>query len=140
MYDASSRKDIRKAEKAAAAADRDRVNYLVAAMGTVQGRVWFYDLLAFCHCFDDPFTGNALLEAYRKGERNVGLRVFADISRHCPELYQQMMAEANHRELANGRRDTNRTDDRTAGGEYPGGEDAGWDDTGLSDSDPGAFQ
>ncbi|SRR6266702_1601579 len=97
MYDASNRKDIRKAEKDARQAEITRINYLQAAMSHWQGRQWFYDLLEFCHCFNDPFTGEALTEAYRKGERNVGLRIFADIVAHCPDDYIKMVKEENGR-------------------------------------------
>lgn len=122
MYDASNRKDIRRAEKAARQAEISRVEYLQAAMSVPQGRAWFYELLEFCHIFNDPFTGDALAEAYRKGERNVGLRLFSDIIAHCPDDYIKMVKEEN------GRR-TERTvaDNRTAAAEQPGSEDPGWD-------------
>ena len=99
MYDASDRKSIRRAEKAARQDEIARIEYLRAAMSTWQGRAWFYDLLAFCHCWADPFTGDALAEAYRKGERNVGLRIFADIIAHCPDEYIQMTREENGRRI-----------------------------------------
>jgi len=116
MYDASNRKDIRRAEKEARLDELNRINYLQAAMSVPQGRAWFYDMLEFCHLFNDPFTGESLLEAYRKGERNVGLRLFADIIAHCPDDYIKMMKEAN------GRR-TERSITRTAPAEYSGSED-----------------
>ena len=95
-YDASSRKDIRAAEKLAAHAESQRINFLCAAMDTIPGRAWFYQHLADCHIFADPFTGQALFEAYSKGERNVGLRTYSDIVRYCPDQFVQMIKEANH--------------------------------------------
>ncbi len=50
-YDASNRKDIRRAEKEARAQEVERINYLCAAMTTRQGRHWFHDLLWFCGFF-----------------------------------------------------------------------------------------
>ena len=47
-YNANNRKDIRRAEKASAISDRQRVEFIVAAMSTVQGRAWYYDLLSAC--------------------------------------------------------------------------------------------
>ena len=126
MYNASNRKDIREAEKAARQAELARITYLQAAMSTQQGRAWFYDLLEFCHLFNDPFTGQALHEAYLKGERNVGLRIFADIVAHCPDSYLQMMREAN------ARRSERDTDTDTAAAERSGSEDDGWDSEGYT--------
>jgi hypothetical protein len=96
MYDASNRKDIRRAEKRAAIAERARINFLCAAMSRPEGRAWYHDFLESCHLFSDPFSGDALREAYLKGERNIGLKVFADIHAHCPDKYIQMMKEANN--------------------------------------------
>ncbi|MGH7744064.1 MAG: hypothetical protein ACREQ5_04490, partial [Candidatus Dormibacteria bacterium] len=96
VYDASNRKDIRRAEKASAQVQRTRLDFLHAAMGTPQGRAWFHELLSVCHLFADPFSGQALTEAYLKGERNVGLRIFAEILEYCPDQYILMMKEASH--------------------------------------------
>jgi hypothetical protein len=138
-YDASNRKDIRRAEKEAKADDLQRINYLQAAMSHAAGRAWFYDLLEFCHLFNDPFTGNALIEAYRKGERNVGLRIFADLLAHCPDYYIQMVKDANDRRIT---RDTRRAADDTSADdtsdtsspELGGSADGGWDSEGRSDA------
>jgi hypothetical protein len=103
-YNASSRKDIRRVEKSAKLAEDNRIAFIKAAMDTLQGRTFFYDLLSFCHLFSDPFTGDALREAYSKGERNVGLRLFADVIAHCPQSYITMMSEAQIQEILNDRR------------------------------------
>ena len=126
MYDASSRKDIRAAEKAARQAELIRIQYLQAAMSMPQGRAWFYELLEFCHIFNDPFTGNALAEAYRKGERNVGLRIFADIIAHCPDDYIRMTREENGRRAERTAHD-NHNHDSPAAAEYPGSSESGWE-------------
>jgi hypothetical protein len=85
-----------------------------------------------CHIFADPFTGNALQEAYAKGERNVGLRFFADIARHCPDSYIQMIKEANDRRII---ADTlaSRDHDPASAGERSDGPDSGRD---LEGSEP----
>lgn len=133
MYDASNRKDIRRAEKAARIAEAERINYLKAAMSTVAGRNWFCDLLEACHLFSDPFTADPLREAYSKGERNVGLRLFSDIIAHCPDYYILMMREANARriESAIAAYDTH----FPSGPELSRSPDDGWDAEG---SDPDA--
>lgn len=126
MYNASDRKDIRRAEKEAAAAESERLGYLKAAMTVPQGRQWFHDLLEACHLFSDPFTGDPLREAYSKGERNVGLLIYSDIVTHCPDDFVKMMKEAHGRRLSN---DTtrNRDTDSASAGERPDEQDPGWD-------------
>ncbi len=106
MRNASERKDIRRYEKAAKLRETNRINFIVAAMSTPAGRVWFHDFLSACHIFADPFTGDALVEAYSKGERNVGLKVYNDIVTHCPNYFIDMMKEANIAEQVNDRLDS----------------------------------
>jgi len=130
-YNAASRKDIRRAEKDARIDETMRIDFLRAAMSTTQGRAYFYEFLEFCHLFADPFSGDALVEAYRKGERNVGLRTFADLLAHCPDYYIQMVKEANDRRTARDARrpsaDPDDTADDPSADEHAGGADAGWD-------------
>lgn len=99
MYDASNRKDIRRAEKEARQAEISRIDYLKYAMSVPIGRAWFHDFLEACHLFSDPFTGDPLREAYTKGERNVGLLIYSDIVAHCPDDFIKMMKEANARRI-----------------------------------------
>jgi len=124
MRNASERKDIRRYEKAAKIAEQDRINFIVAAMSTSAGRTYFRDLLASCHIFADPFTGDALLEAYSKGERNIGLKIYNDIVTNCPDYFVLMMKEANIAEQVNERRDSDDRDTDDTDGS-PDGELAG---------------
>lgn len=128
-YNAASRKDIRRAEKSAALAETTRIEFLVVGMSTIPGRAWFHDLLARCHLFSDPFTGDALLEAYSKGERNIGLSLFADIVANSPDHYITMMREAQHRNLADEQRRHNdgSRPDPDSDAERALSEGAGWD-------------
>ena len=126
MYNAGDRKDIRRAEKAAKLAENLRIDFIRRAMTSADGRAWFHDLLAGCHLFSDPFSGDALIEAYSKGERNVGLRIFSDLLAQCPDQYIAMMREANERDYV-----------RNTATERTGVESAGWNDF-ESDDDDGA--
>lgn len=99
-YDASNRKDIRRAEKVYERLERERIDYLRVSLSTPGGRSFFYNILENCHLFSDPFTGDALKEAYLKGERNIGLRLFSDIVVYCPDQYLLMMKESNVRDAA----------------------------------------
>lgn len=123
-YDASNRKDIRRAEKAAKVAEDLRLAYLKAAMTTSQGRQWFHDLLERCHIFADPFTGDPLREAYSKGERNIGLFIYADIVTHCPNDFITMMQEAHGRRTLDTIRNAPGAD---APAERSASADPGWD-------------
>lgn len=126
MRNASERKDIRRAEKFAAETARARIEFVVAAMSTIQGRAWFHDLLVFCNVFDGSFSGDALLEAFNKGQRNVGLNIYNDIVGSCPDSFVQMMKEASIKEIVNERRDSD---------ELPGSENGDGGDSGRTDDD-----
>ncbi len=103
-YDASDRKAIRRAEKLAAIRERDEAEFIVAAMGTKQGRTWFHQHLANCHIFQTTFCADALGGAFNEGARAVGLRAYGDIMRHCPAHFVTMMQEAHIQEQTNERR------------------------------------
>ena len=122
MRNASERKDIRRYEKAAKLRETNRINFIVAAMSTPAGRVWFHDFLSACHIFADPFTGDALVEAYSKGERNVGLKVYNDIVSNCPNYFIEMMKEANIAEQVNDRLDSDGNPDESDADESSTGE------------------
>lgn len=133
-YDASNRKDIRRAEKEARQAEIRALDYLIGAMSIPQGRAWFYELLEQCYCFNEPETWDPYQNMYYKGVRNVGLRIFADISTHCPNDYITMVKEANARRIERDIRDARASADHASTAEYPGGEDGGRDLEGPVDS------
>ena len=129
MYNASQTKEIRRAEKAAKQRETERIDFIVGSMSLRQGRAYYHDLLAACHIFNDPFTGDALVEAYSKGERNVGLRIYNDLVSNCPDLFVVMMQEANEKELINERANSrpeseSDADESDAGDEHAGSSDA----------------
>lgn len=127
MYDASSRKDVRKAEKAArlaSAQDREAIRKI---MIDTFGRAWMWHKLSAARVFSDPFTGDPLVEAYNKGYRNFGMMLLGDIMLYCPDQYIQMTREA----LENERRINNDNDhDAPASSEHSGVEDANGGDKG----------
>jgi hypothetical protein len=139
-YNAGERKDVRRAEKTAKLIDEAHARFLSVSMSTTEGRRWFHALFESCHIFNDPFSGNALLEAYSKGERNVGLRLFADVVAVCPDQYIIMMHEAQIRNLTNERsvkpaRHDDSADTDSALDERSGLEIAGRDDQGSEPAD-----
>ncbi len=120
MRNASERKDIRRAEKFAAEQERARVEFVVDAMSRKTGRAWFHDLLVRCAIFDGTFTGDPHLEAFTKGQRNIGLMIYNDIVTHCPDHFVQMMREASIQETLNDRRST--ADERSVEPDPDGGD------------------
>lgn len=100
MYDAGDRKSVRRAEKAAKLVAEAERSTILLVMSSTSGRQWAWEFLSACHIYNDPFSGHALTEAHSKGERNAGLRLLAQINSACPDLYIQMMREANERSTA----------------------------------------
>jgi hypothetical protein len=106
-YDATNRKDIRRAQKAADELERTRVEFLSAAMRTKQGRAWFYHFLADCHAFNNAPTFESNRDYFQFGERNVGLRIFNEILTHFPDSIILMQKEENERVYLSTVRDAN---------------------------------
>jgi hypothetical protein len=70
-------------------------------MAEPSGREYIYDLLASCHIYSTSFAHNALTMAFAEGERNIGLRLGADITEAAPDLYLTMLREHNVRSSPN---------------------------------------
>ena len=119
LYDASSRKDVRRAERAAQLRESTRTEFIRAALSTLQGRAWFWHFLEQCHLFSDPFSGDALREAYSKGERNIVLSIYHEIVTHCPDQFVLMCREAQVQETLDERRYIDRDDSDTADDDEP---------------------
>ena len=96
-YDASNRKDIRAAQKAAERLDEDRLLFLRTSMDTPNGRRFFFHLLATCACFVDIPTFDPHHDYFSAGRRSVGLQLMAEILTHCPDQYILMTGEENAR-------------------------------------------
>ncbi len=94
---ASDRKSIRAAEKAALLRDVQRREVIGEIMSTTYGRAWLWDTLATCSIFHTTFNGDALASAFQEGRRSVGLALLADILAHCPDQYITAMREHNER-------------------------------------------
>lgn len=57
-----------------------------------EGRRFMWRLLQSCRLYETGLAGTSAA-FYREGERNVGLRVLADIVRLCPDLHARMAIE-----------------------------------------------
>jgi hypothetical protein len=135
-YDASNRKDIRRAEKAAKLAERNRATVLVQLASTAAGREFLWNTLAEAHVFTSTFSENPARAAFLEGQRSAGLRLLDSIMQSCPDQFIQAMREANARRTATDTIDRNSNDafDPADGGlgEQPGGEESGREPEGIS--------
>lgn len=119
---ASDRKSVRAAEKAAALADRQRGEVIVAICSTAAGRRFLWEKLGSAHIFQTSFNTDSHRMAFNEGERNQGLLLLNDIIQWCPEQFIQAMREHNERSSSDAAaRDTG---ERT-GGENGNGRDQG---------------
>lgn len=131
-YDASDRKDIRKAEKSARIAENNRIAYTRRILSELEGREWMHALLLRCNVFTTPFVAQAHdITSFNCGMQNLGLQLFWDVVTHCPDQYVMMMREQAAKEGIENARGS-RTD--TAAAAAGAGTDTGRDDQG---SEPG---
>lgn len=70
-------------------------------LNTVEGRRFFWRYLNTTGVFMSSMTGDSYT-FFKEGERNVGLRMLADINEAYPESYALMMKEAAARQRENG--------------------------------------
>lgn len=68
-----------------------------AMMDTSQGRGWMWDILTATKVFQTVFSTRALEMAFNEGQRNVGLRLMADLMRVSPDQYITMARENGDR-------------------------------------------
>src|SRR6266576_349368 len=94
--DVSDRTQVRTARRSALAEEREEGERLAAFLGHPVARRWMWRLLEACHTFGTSFDDNPYRTAFREGERNVGIRVLADIMRNCPHQYSVMTQEAEN--------------------------------------------
>jgi hypothetical protein len=62
-------------------------------MNQPRGRRLVWRLLSRAGIYRSSFTGEALSSAFNEGERNLGLRINALLTEHCPASYGKMLVE-----------------------------------------------
>lgn len=68
-------------------------------MESEQGRRIVWRLLNSTGVFRSSFSSDALAMAFAEGNRNTGLQLMAQVHELCPDLYPEMVREANERNL-----------------------------------------
>lgn len=72
--------------------EQRRLNGLRKLLNEADGRLWLWDLLSFCGISRTSFTGNSTT-FFNEGQRNIGLRVQADLTKHFPDDYIKLLKE-----------------------------------------------
>jgi hypothetical protein len=96
----SDERKVRQQRREARVIRRGQLEQLVKFMQDPHGRKYIYDLLASVGIYSTTFSANALTMAFREGERNIGLRLVADLTEASPELYLMMLKEAGNERSA----------------------------------------
>jgi hypothetical protein len=86
---------VEKNEKLRRERDRAKEDFVRAALSSREGRIWFWDLLARCGVFRNPWTANALVTAHACGEMNIGQELLGEVTRLVPDYFATMLKENN---------------------------------------------
>ncbi len=68
-------------------------------MESEQGRRIVWRFLNRSGVFRSSFSSDALAMAFAEGNRNTGLQLMAQVHELCPDMYPEMVREANARDL-----------------------------------------
>ena len=85
---ASADAQLQRSQDAAAQAED-----FMQVMGLKAGRSVVWGILQRAGVFTTSFSTDALVMAFKEGQRNEGLRILAQIHALCPDLYQVMVTE-----------------------------------------------
>lgn len=83
---------VRGKKERAVQREAKRLNGLRRVMNDPESRLWLWDLLSFCGINRTSFTGNSTT-FFNEGQRNVGLRVQADLTKHFPKEFIDLLKE-----------------------------------------------
>jgi hypothetical protein len=92
-YNAGNAKHVARRAKAAKRREKIKTEALIRLIESPGGRAWLWDLLTSCHVFTSFPLTDAIHLAGAHGERNVGLRIFAQVMKLDPNLYYTMARE-----------------------------------------------
>lgn len=93
-FDASDEAQVNQRKRDAGRRKKEGRDVLVNLLSKPAGRAWVWELLSATHMFEPSFVQNDPTgTAFREGERNVGLRILADLMRVAPDSFVLMMKE-----------------------------------------------
>lgn len=83
---------VKSRNKRLKAKEEIRLRLIAEFLSTKDGREWMYELLSDCHIYSPSHVpGDPCSTAFREGERNIGLRILADVP---TDYYALMCTEA----------------------------------------------
>lgn len=95
VQNASSEKQVKAAGKKEKTEDIQKIKDLKDVLEIRSGRNFIWKILINCHIFSTTFNPDTQQMAFNEGQRNVGLRLLADINKHSPKAYLKMLEENN---------------------------------------------
>jgi hypothetical protein len=116
MEDLGDEKDVRARKRRVGKQQKGLDDTLRGIMGSGTGRAWIWYILSTCRSFELEVPSDAIAMAFRNGERNVGIRLLADVMRVAPDEFVAMMREANGMIEDDG---SSGSDDNSGDGEPP---------------------
>lgn len=93
MRNVSDKKNVTDGNRKAKDARREELRDLEFVLSSREGRRFVWKLLEMCGVFTSSFTGNSQT-FFLEGQRNIGLKVLADVNEASLEKYVVMMKEA----------------------------------------------
>jgi len=83
---------VKNSERKAKDARKQEIEDVRFILSSAQGRRFFWRYLGECGLFQSSFTGNSET-FFREGQRNVGLKLMADLNESDPKMYSVMINE-----------------------------------------------
>lgn len=93
-FDASDLEQVDSKKDVASRRDKAFKDVVASILSTPSGRAWLWSVFQSCHMFQTSFSGDALRLAFAEGERNVGLRLLAQVMSANPDAWTLMMKES----------------------------------------------
>lgn len=92
VKNAADQKQVKNASLSAKRIRENELSDVLWILSDIRGRRFLWRLLGMCGVFKLSFTGNSQT-FFNEGQRDIGLKVTADIMETRPEAYVEMMVE-----------------------------------------------
>lgn len=93
-YDAGDEQQVNKRKRTAGRIRKEKESFLASVLAQKGGRAWLWEILEFTGTMRTSFSQDPHETSFKEGQRNVGLKIMADIMKAAPEQYAVMTEEA----------------------------------------------